>query len=122
MGDCVVEISPDGSLTGVGANTDVVSVADGGKEAPPGPSYVVCEDDNDFMMPPPVCRGTRSAAINRPTNDDVVVFSNKRAVERPFKLRCSIEKLKPHKFRLLDEARKIKGHVLSNDFRAKYRE
>ena len=54
--------------------------------------------------------------------DEVEVFLNKRAGERAFKLRCSIEKLKPPRFKYIDEARKIKDLVLSKDFVTKYHE
>jgi hypothetical protein len=126
MEDCVVEISPDNSasLAGVGVNTGVSSGPDGGKEAPPGSSREICDlDDDDFVTPlPRITRRTRSAAVNPDTSGEVVVISNKRAVERPHKLRCSIEKLKPPRFRHLNEARRIKDLVLSQDFRTKYKE
>lgn len=121
--DFIVKISPDkfGSLAIAGVNTDVASGPDGGKKAAPGPSYVVSDDDDDFMTPP-ISKRTRSAAINRPTSDDRIIYSNKRAGEKRFRLRCLIEKLRPSKFRLVDEARKIKNLILSNYFRAKYKE
>ena len=71
------------------------------------------------MLCPCITR-TRSAAINRPPVDEVEVFSNKRVGERAFKLRCSIEKLKPPRFKYIHEARKIKDLVLSKDFVTKY--
>jgi hypothetical protein len=128
MEDCVVEISPDktGSLAGVGVNTGVASGPVGGKEAAPSSSREVLnlDDDDDFVTPvvPPVSKRTRSAVINRPTGVECVVVSNNRAVERPVKLRCSMEKLKPSRFRHLNEARQIKDLILSQDFRTKYKE
>ena len=119
MEDCVIEISPDNS----GLNTNVASGPDGGSVSrPSSPHDVYDVDDDDFVTPCAHVTRTRSAAINRPPLDEVEVFSNKRAGERAFKLRCSIEKLKPPRFRYMDEAIKIKDHVLSKDFVTKNRE
>ena len=79
-------------------------------------------DDDDFVTPCARATRTGRAPINRPHLDEVEVFSNKRVGERAFKLRCSIEKLKPPRFRYMDEAIKIKDLVLSKDFVTKYRE
>ena len=125
MEDCAIEISPDnsGSLAGDGLNTDVASGPDGGSVSrPSSPHDVYDVDDDDFVTPCARVTRTRSAAINRPHLDEVEVFSNKRAGERAFKLRCSIEKLKPPRFRYIDEAIKIKDLVLSKDFVTKYHE
>ena len=119
MEDCVIEISPDNS----GLNTNVASGPDGGSVSrPSSPHDVFDVDDDDFVTPCARVTRTRSAAINRPPLDEVEVFSNKRAGERAFKLRCSIEKLKPLRFKYIDEARKIKDLVLSKDFVTKYHE
>jgi len=119
MEDCVIEISLDNS----GLNTNVASGADGGSVSrPSSPHDVYDVDDDDFVTPCARATRTRSAAINRPHLDEVEVFSNKRAGERAFKLRCSIEKLKPPRFKYIDEARKIKDLVLSKDFVTKYHE
>ena len=119
MEDCVIEISPDNS----GLNTNVASGPDGGSVSrPSSPHDVYDVDDDDFVAPWAHVTRTRSAAINRPPLDEVEVFSNKRAGERAFKLRCSIEKLKPLRFKYIDEAIKIKDLVLSKDFVTKYRE
>ena len=125
MEDCVIEISLDNSssLAGDGLNTVVASGPDGGSVSrPSSPRDVFDVDDDDFVTPCPRVTRTRSAAINRPPVDEVEVFSNKRAGERAFKLRCSIEKLKPPRFKYIDEARKIKDLVLSKDFLTKYHE
>ena len=74
---------------------------------------------NFFTLVTRVTR-TRSAAINHPPADEAKVFSNKRAGERAFKLRGSLEKLRPPRFRYIDEARIIKDLVLSQDFVTKY--
>ena len=117
MEDCVIEISPDNS----GLNTNVASGPDGGSVSRPSSPHDVFDiDDDDFVTPCPCVTRTRSATINRPPMDDVEVFLNKRAGERAFKLRCSIEKLKPLRFKYIDEARKIKDLVLSKDFVTKY--
>ena len=125
MEDCAIEISPDnsGSLARDGLNTAVASGPDGGSVSrPSSPRDVFDVDDDDFVTTCPCVTRTRSAAINHPFVDDVEVFSNKRAGERAFKLRCSIEKLKPLRFKYIDEARKIKDLVLSKDFVTKYHE
>ena len=125
MEDCAIEISPDnsGSLAGDGLNTDVAPGPDGGSVSrASSPHDVFDVDDDDFVTPCPRVTRTRSAAINRPPVDEAEVFSNKRAGERSFKLRCSIEKLKPPRFRYMNEAIKIKDLVLSKDFVTKYRE
>ena len=123
MEDCVIEISLDNSLARDGLNTVVASGPDGGSVSrPSSPRDVFDVVHDDFVTPCPRVTRTRSAAINRPSVDDVEVFSNKRAGERAFKLRCSIEKLKPPRFRYIDEAIKIKDLVLSKDFVTKYRE
>ena len=104
MEDCAIEISPDnsGSLAGDGLNTIVASGPDGGSVSRPSSTRVVFDVvDDDFVTPCPRVTRTRSAAINRPSVDDVEVFSNKRAGERAFKLRCSIEKLKPPRYNIL---------------------
>src|SRR4051812_11292051 len=106
MEDCAIEISPDnsGSLAGDGLNTAVASGPDSGSvSCPSSPRDVFDVDDDDFVTPCPRVTRTRSAAINRPPVDDVEVFSNKRACEMAFKLRCSIEKLKPPRFKYIDE-------------------
>ena len=119
MEDCVIEISPDNS----GLNTNVASGPDGGSVSrPSSPRDVFDVDEDDFVMPCPRVTRARSAAINRPPEDDLEIFLNKRAGERAFKLRCSIEKLKPPRFKYIDEAIKIKDLVLSKDFVTKYRE
>ena len=125
MEDCAIEISPDNSssLAGDGLNTVVASGPDGGSVSrPSSPRDVFDVDDDDFDTSCPRITRTRSAAINRPPVDDVEVFSNKRAGERAFKLRCSIEKLKPPRFRYMDEVIKIKDLVLSKYFVTKHRE
>jgi len=125
MEDCAIEISLDnfGSLAGDGLNTDVASGPDGGSVCRLSPPHDVFDiDDDDFVTPCPRVTRTRSATINRPVVHEVVVFSNKRAGERAFKLRCSIEKLKPLRFKYIDEARKIKDLVLSKDLVTKYHE
>ena len=125
MEDCAIEISPDnsGSLAGDGLNTVVASGPDGGSVSrPSSPRDVFDVDDDDFVTPCPRATRARSAAINRPPEDDVEIFSNKRAGERAFKLRCSIEKLKPPRFKYIEEARTIKDLVLSQDFVTKYHE
>ena len=119
MEDCVIEISPDNP----GLNTNVASVPDGGSVSrPSSPHDVYDVDDDDFVTQCACVTRTRSATIKRPHLDEVEVFSNKRAGERAFKLRCSIEKLKSLRFKYIDEARKIKDLVLSKDFVTKYRE
>ena len=125
MEDCVIEISLDnsGSLAGDGLNTVVASGPDGGSVSrPSSPRDVFDVDDDDFVTPCPRATRARSATINRPPEDDVEIFSNKRAGERAFKLRCSIEKLKPPRFKYIDEARKIKDLIFSKDFVTKYHE
>ena len=125
MEDCAIEISPENSGTSAGdvLNTNVVSGPDCGKVACPGsPHEVVDVDGDDFVTPVPRVMRTRSASINRPPVDEAEVFLNKRAGERAFKLRCSIEKLKAPRFRYIDEAIKIKDLVLSKDFVTKYHE
>ena len=125
MEDCAIEISLDnsGSLAGDGLNTVVASGPDGGSVSrPSSPRDVFDVDDDDFVTPCPCVIRTGSAAMNRPPVDEAEVFSNKRAGERAFKLRCSIEKLKPPRFKYIDEARKIKDLVLSKDFVTKYHE
>ena len=104
-------------------NTVVASGPNGGSVSrPSSPRDVFDVDDDDFVTSCPRVTRTRSAAINRPPADDVDVFSNKRSGERAFKLRCSIEKLKPPRFRYIYEAIKIKDLVLSKDFVTKYHE
>ena len=125
MEDCAIEISPDnsGSLAGDGLNTAVASGPDGGSVSrPSSPHDVFDVDDDDFVTPCPRATRSRTVAINPPPVDDVEVFSNKRASERAFKLRCSIEKLKHPRFKYIDEARKIKDLVLSKEFVTKYHE
>ena len=125
MEDCAIEISLDnsGSLARDGLNTDVASGPDGGSVSrPSSPHDVFDVDDDDFVTPCPRATRARSAAINRPPEDDVEIFSNKRAGERAFELRCSIEKLKPPRFKYIDEARIIKDLVFSQDFVTKYNE
>ena len=125
MEDCGIEISPynSGSLARDGLNTAVASGPDGGSVSrSSSPHDVFDVDDDDFVTPCPRVTRTRSAAINRPLVDEVEVFSNKRAGERAFKLRCPVEKLKPPRFKYIDEARKIKDLVLSKDFVTKYHE
>ena len=125
MEDCAIEISPDnsGSLAGDGLNTDVASGPDGGSVSrPSSPRDVFDVDDDDFVTPCPRVTRTWSAAINRPRVDDVEIISNKREGERAFKLRCSIEKLKPPRFKYIDEARKIKDLVLSKELVTKCHE
>ena len=119
MEDCVIEISPDNS----GLNTNVASGPDGGSVSrASSPHNVYDVDGDDFVTPCAHVTRTRSAAINRPPLDEVEVFSNKRAGERAFKLRCSIEKLKPPRFKYIDEVRKIKDLILNKDFITKYHE
>ena len=103
-------------------NTDVASGPDGGKVAPPGSSHEVVDIDDDFITPVPRVTRTRSAAINHPPVDEAQVFSSKRAGERAFKLRDSLEKLRPPRFKYIDEAKKIKDLILSQDFVTKYNE
>ena len=125
MEDCAIEISPDnsGTLARDGLNTDVASGPDGGSVARSrSPHEVFDVDDDDFVTPCPRVTRTRSAAMNRPPMDEAEVFSNKRAGERAFKLRSSLEKLKPSRFKYIDEARKIKDLVLSQEFVTKYNE
>ena len=126
MEDCAIEISPEnsGSLAVDGSNTDVESGPDAGKVAPLGSSCEVhyLDDDDDFITPLPRVTKTRSAAINRPPVDESQIVSTKRAGEKAIKLRVSIEKLTPPRFKYIDEVRQIKDLVLSKDFITKYKE
>ena len=58
--------------------------------------------------------------LNPPTLDGFVLKHV--IVPMQPKLRCSIEKLKPPRFKYIDEARKIKDLVLSKEFVTKYHE
>ena len=125
MEDCAIEISPDnsGSLAVDGLNTDVASGPDGGSVSrPSSPHDVYDVDDDDFVTPCPRVTRTRSVAIKCPHVDEVEVFSNKRAGERAFKLRGSLKKFKPPRFKYIDEARIIHDLVLIQDFVTKYNE
>ncbi|KAE8803924.1 hypothetical protein D1007_20185 [Hordeum vulgare] len=124
MEDCAIEISLDnsGSLARDVLNTDVPSGSDGGNVVAAGSSHEVVDIDDDFGTPVPCVTRTRSATINRPPAEESQVFSNKRVGERDFKLRDSLDKLRPPRFKHIDEARKIRCLVLSQDFVTKYNE
>ena len=127
MEDCAIVISLENSGTSSRDVLDTDDVSGPGpdceKVARPGsPHEVVDVDGDDFVTPVPHVTRTRSAAINRPPVDEAQVFSNKRAGERAFKLRGSLEKCRPPRFRYIDEARIIKDLVLSQDFVTKYNE
>lgn len=78
------------------------------------------DTDDDFERPPPVRRRTRSAAVERPTDSEALVLSNKRPVQKPSKFRSPVQKLKPASFSYLAEMRKVLQLITSTPFRQKY--
>ena len=78
------------------------------------------DTDEDFMTPPPVCKRTRSAAVERPNDSEAVILSNKRAMQKPSKFRTPVQKLQPARFSYVVEARKILELVTSPAFRKKH--
>ena len=96
-----------------------VNVKHGKKAASPPNAE---DSDDDFERPPPVPRRTRSAAVERPTDSEALILSNKRPVQKPSKFRSPVQKLNPARFSYLVEMRKVLQLITSTQFRQKYSE
>ena len=50
----------------------------------------MAKTDVYFERPPPVPRRTRSAAVERPTDSEALILSNRRPVQKPSKFRSPV--------------------------------